>query len=1634
MAEGGPAKKRPRKRTVSLFEEEDSKLKAGGLFSNKAPAAGGLFSNKAPAAGGLFGNKEPAAGSENQPQNGQHSTKIMAPPSEIDLFGSKPADSNTGGGLFSVKNDSNTGGGLFSAKNGTNTGGGLFSKPAEAKDEEPSDANPWPRGSENQPQNGQHPKPKREIAPAHFPPDPFFVGKSNPFGSNSANLFANSFGDKPRSGPPDLKPSKPGGNLFSNSFGDAKPDSKPSKPGGNLFASTFGDPKPDLKPSKPGGNLFANSFGDPKPDPKPSKPGGNLVANSFGDPKPDLKPSKPGGNLFANSFGNPKPDPKPSKPGDNLFSNSFGDPKPEPKPSKPGGNLFTSTFGQPDPKPSKPGGNLFGDSTSGGNLFSNSFGEAKPEPKPSKPGGNLFASDPKPDKSEEVIMSETSASFPAFSKPADDLVPEPLDTSGFGPPPDDELPHGLISPAKPVTKTDKSILVAECRLLCPPKEQADRDFEQRFNRNFEGKVLGNGNVVIDKSRLIKEYRRSAADRLETAEDIRTPATCLDAWNVLCNEVIDVSEVPFLDRWGYMEDRLRAITKDLTMQRCRDKHFIRIFEMCSRFRALAHFLLVGTDADGEGYWPKLNLDQLNSHFAELAHWDEDNAGSTRMSRAKLIALRMILEWVQSPRGSVNEALATYIGQPSSIRSVPEVRRVRELLKAYKACNARGFFRIYYSFDLLEQMLLHPVSDRIRLMTLKSLSVAYNTGGQSRAGTFITARLSMLEFESRKDQNEFLQYYGIMLESHSGSIRLPSDYSVFGKRVWIKDKRTGERTPTLKIRHPPKDRLMDSLAKTTMQRIIQAEYYQRDRGIRQRTSRGVFMKPAAPLRNQPRTLANNRRFTSSEGDIDPKSFFNASPPKPPAMPMDPPKESPEKIPRMIIRSRPGSGRQISTPGSPQRTSRPPLTPKPLASMRSSPPAKPNIFASGAPNLFDSSTNLFDSSSASTNLFAPSSPSVIPPPPKPPKQRSPKPAFAPAPPPATIPPPPPLVQERKKNKRKRPMPDSPAEPSPPLLKPSPERSPEDTARKQRMEKATKLLKRAYNKQLVRRIALAWRKRTHEAKFDRCLDPDAELAESDTSSVGTLEKRLEMLHGPSASSRARKRPMSASQDPPDYGGARKRAKIALSLPFLNSLVTKTIGPTLRSRMEAAHPLVSLHTKIPMVFSLLMSTSFAPKDRQLVSWIRRVMGLPANPVKRTVAKQISCTDEPTQHDSTGPVSVILHHAEDDGAAVPGDKFGLLQGVLFVTGGAIQNGRAVGFEDGADRGRFAALRPAIRRELTPLMLLVRNRDETLDNATADAQVIEALGIDPTKWDPHLTRILYITESTVGEYNFGIEEAMSREILQHTVVWFAEKCTLLPPFYDVLFPETILKIWRELREETERSMKQPDLFQLWNSFVKEIRAQFLAGARSDTHSLWPPGHASTSELDPSLPVPTWRDALKTGVCAALEGAEMAEFPTGFDPPNGHEAKAFAIQYLADAGCKYQINALLTSRTNNVRKQVFEHVVAERLDKMRTRCLQLPHTKLWSPLDPSDLQVDTPDELARDNLWETVTKEISARFEDPPQNKTIGSRVAELKKKLARLSNRICVTKGEMSTRANVMKAAQTHLKVLTARRPPLISTP
>ncbi|KAG6623418.1 Nuclear protein export factor [Phytophthora cinnamomi] len=277
------------------------------------------------------------------------------------------------------------------------------------------------------------------------------------------------------------------------------------------------------------------------------------------------------------------------------------------------------------------------------------------------------------------------------------------------------VPSASAPPAAPAS-LQKELIRGECHALCPAKEAAERARTQELSR-FERPAADGRDLVA-----VKKYRRAAAGRdvwdplelrpspvlLRTLRHLFTtvlpwPRSGFDAWG----QRESARPAEFLAVYHFVNDRVRSVRQDFTVQRIEDGTLVTALQQAARFYLLAGMrsvqLLDGVKRQ-QDWSDKLNDEQLASALSqlqalyglhELAGFDHEDVPELK-DAGEFVAYDLLLH-ADEPQ----DVAWMLLKLSPKLRKLDEVQRALRAFVALQTDDFHAFFAEFGAMSLLER---------------------------------------------------------------------------------------------------------------------------------------------------------------------------------------------------------------------------------------------------------------------------------------------------------------------------------------------------------------------------------------------------------------------------------------------------------------------------------------------------------------------------------------------------------------------------------------------------------------------------------------------------------------------------------------------------------------------------------------------------------------------------------------------------------------------------------------------------------------------------------------------------------------------------------------------------------------------
>ncbi|XP_046839078.1 germinal-center associated nuclear protein-like [Xenia sp. Carnegie-2017] len=279
-----------------------------------------------------------------------------------------------------------------------------------------------------------------------------------------------------------------------------------------------------------------------------------------------------------------------------------------------------------------------------------------------------------------------------------------------------------ITPYKDIKNAP--VVVGVCCDMCPEKERYMRESQANlsiFEMIPETHEYRDGDVPkVDHRRAVKEYSRSAADKLEPlAHELRPVNVLHRTLDYLMCHVMNYNG----DKWGewfnFLWNRTRAIRKDITQQHLCNEESAELVEKITRFHIFcSHYLC---EEDIHSFDPKINNENLTKCLQTLKQIYTDlysEQGIKCENEAEFQAYDILLNLNEGD--SLRKAMQYRV----EIRNSPEVKFSLEVFSSVNTHNYIRFFKLLQSTSYLNACVMHRYFNQVRAMALKIMTRAYS----------------------------------------------------------------------------------------------------------------------------------------------------------------------------------------------------------------------------------------------------------------------------------------------------------------------------------------------------------------------------------------------------------------------------------------------------------------------------------------------------------------------------------------------------------------------------------------------------------------------------------------------------------------------------------------------------------------------------------------------------------------------------------------------------------------------------------------------------------------------------------------------------------------------------------------------
>ncbi|KXS18868.1 hypothetical protein M427DRAFT_177974 [Gonapodya prolifera JEL478] len=193
----------------------------------------------------------------------------------------------------------------------------------------------------------------------------------------------------------------------------------------------------------------------------------------------------------------------------------------------------------------------------------------------------------------------------------------------------------MADPDLPRSLDDAVHMEGECEEMCPVFERYERVSQQGVD---SWEMDPNGDLDYDL--MVGQFRRSEAGKIILPDEIRTPTALLQTLDHLLCDILVSSGRPLLDVHKFLDNRMRAISHDLSVQGQTGPEAMQLYEIMVRYVILAGHVCREEDEDGDNS-PKQNLERLQRFLKSLMEIYDDNLGDPSPNEAEFRAYHLLL---------------------------------------------------------------------------------------------------------------------------------------------------------------------------------------------------------------------------------------------------------------------------------------------------------------------------------------------------------------------------------------------------------------------------------------------------------------------------------------------------------------------------------------------------------------------------------------------------------------------------------------------------------------------------------------------------------------------------------------------------------------------------------------------------------------------------------------------------------------------------------------------------------------------------------------------------------------------------------------------------------------------------------
>ena len=321
----------------------------------------------------------------------------------------------------------------------------------------------------------------------------------------------------------------------------------------------------------------------------------------------------------------------------------------------------------------------------------------------------------------------------------------------------------------------------QCEAMCPEAEVQER-IRQKGASNADFEVPIEPTDAVEPW-LITMFHRNDAARTWKPTDIRCIGALAATVEYLMTVVLERPQVPerdteltFLDRSDWVNNRLRQVRQEVTMQLdsfSLDAKLcaVDLLEMCTRFHIMVEHCCCelgrrNLQVEEAKFNSKMNMDMYTQAIGNLIGLYQDllkDFGVVCENEDEFQSYLII---------SAADGFERLSFLPASMLAAPRMKRVARILGTIQLGDFNGFFRELKQADYLTACLMHKHFDAVRERALNAINRAFRMGSETPLPLAKLRRMLCLEDEAEDDDEarRLVEHFGLVVTADSASVLL------------------------------------------------------------------------------------------------------------------------------------------------------------------------------------------------------------------------------------------------------------------------------------------------------------------------------------------------------------------------------------------------------------------------------------------------------------------------------------------------------------------------------------------------------------------------------------------------------------------------------------------------------------------------------------------------------------------------------------------------------------------------------------------------------------------------------------------------------------------------------------------------